>query len=210
MRALLICIICLCISATLWAQNFEGKIVYQLNYKSKTSKFTDKQLATMLGTKQEYYVKGGDYKTINPSVLGEWHLYINQENKYYSKKPDSDLLSWNDGASYNDPVLNSNVTKNAIKVKGYNCDELVLTCKSGVQKYYFSDSLKVDYKLYQKHKYGNYDAYTAQAKALPLKLIIETEYFTLESVAVEIVPQVLSSDIFTLPAGLKVARKPNR
>lgn len=85
-----------------------------------------------------------------------------------------------------------------------------LTCKSGIQKYYFNDSIKVDYKLYEKHKYGNYDVYTAQAKALPLKLLVETEYFTMESIAVEIVPEVLSSDIFTLPDGLKLAKNPGR
>ena len=151
-------------------------------------------------------MKGGNYKIIAPSSLAEWPLYISKDNKLYNKKPGSDVLSWNDGGSYNDPVLNSKVTKNITVVKGYNCDELVLTCKSGVQKYYFSDSIKLDYKLYEKHKYGNYDVYTKQAKALPLKLLIETEYFTMESVAVEIVPQVLSNDIFTLPEGLKLAK----
>lgn len=122
---LLVSIICLFISVHLWAQSFEGKIVYQVRYKSKTSKLTDEQLATMLGTKQIYYVKGGDYKTIAPSSMGEWQLYINHDNKLYNKKPASNVLSWNDGASYNDPVLSSKITKNVTEVKGYNCDELV-------------------------------------------------------------------------------------
>ena len=194
------------ISLSSSAQNFEGKIIYRNTYKSKSSKITNEQLANMLGSMQQYFVKGGDYKSISYGTLGEWQLYINSENRLYNKKPDSEVLLWNDGSIYDDPVLNVKINKNVTEILGYKCDELVMTCKSGVQKYYFSSLLGVNQLLYEKHKYGNYDEYTSQAKALPLKLVIETKMFIMESVATEVYAESLGNEIFTLPADVKTAK----
>lgn len=197
------------ISLSSSAQNFEGKILYSATYKSKSSKITNEQLASMLGTRKQYFVRGGDYKTISNGTLGEWQLYINSENRLYNKKSDSEILEWDDGSVYADPVLKVKVNKNVTEILGYKCDELVLTCKSGVQKYYFSSLLGVNYLLYEKHKYGNYDRYTSKAKALPLKLVIETKMFVMESVATEVHAEPQGNEIFTLPANVKMAKSPS-
>ena len=157
-----------------------------------------------------YYAKGGDYKTESSGTLGEWQLYINLDNKLYNKTPGSNVLSWNNGASYNDRVLSSKITKNAIEVKGYKCHELILNCINGVQTYYYSDSFKIDYKLFEKHKYGNYDIYTEKEKAFPLKLKVENDFYIMEIVAIEIEPQILSSEIFTISGDLKINKKESK
>lgn len=205
-RALIFYLVTL-ISLNSSAQYFEGKIIYNVTYKSKSPQVTNEQLATMLGTRQQYFVKGGDYKTISNGTLGEWQLYIHSENRLYNKEPDSKVLHWNDGSIYDDPVLSAEVNKNVTEILGYKCDELILTCKSGVQKYYFSNLLGVDYLLYEKHKYGNYDKYTSTAKALPLKLVIETKMFIMESVATEVHPQELYKELFVLPPDVKRAKR---
>jgi hypothetical protein len=45
-------------SLTSSAQTFEGKIVYENKYNSKLSNLKDDQLSSMVGTKQEHYIKG--------------------------------------------------------------------------------------------------------------------------------------------------------
>jgi hypothetical protein len=209
MTRVLIFTLSILISLSLSAQEFEGEIIYRATYKSKSPKITNEQLGTMLGTRKRYFVKGGDYKTISNGTLGEWQLYIHSENRLYNKKPDSKVLLWNDGSIYDDPVLAIEINKNVTEILGYKCDELILTCKSGVQKYYFSSLLGVNHLLYEKHKYGNYDEYTSKAKALPLKLVIETKMFIMESVATEVHAGILDNELFTLPADVKMARRPS-
>jgi hypothetical protein len=43
-----------------FAQNFEGKITYSNSYKSKIPNLSDDQLSSIMGTTQEYYIKGGN------------------------------------------------------------------------------------------------------------------------------------------------------
>ena len=107
-----------------------------------------------------------------------------------------------------DEVLGSVLNKGVADVLGYKCDELILTCKSGIQKYYFNSKLSVDTKLYANHKYGNWYDYLSKANALPLKIIIENPQFTMESLAVEIKPMQLDDKLFTLPTDAKTAKSP--
>jgi hypothetical protein len=83
-----------------------------------------------------------------------------------------------------------------------------LTCKSGVQKYYFNSKLSVDTKLFSNHKFGNWFDYLSKSKSLPLKSVVETAEFTLESVATEVNRMQLDSKNFELPSGIKTAKSP--
>lgn len=60
------------ISITVTAQTFEGKIFYSNSYKSKTPQITDQQLGTMMGLKQEYLYKNGNYKTVANGTMVQW------------------------------------------------------------------------------------------------------------------------------------------
>ena len=57
------------ISMTVFGQSFEGKILYTNSYKSKNPKMTDQQWTAMMGSTQEYLIKGGDYKSIVNGTL---------------------------------------------------------------------------------------------------------------------------------------------
>ena len=164
----------ICLFQFLLAQNFEGKIIYHVSYKSKSPALTAEQLGSFIGTQQEYLVKGGNYKTVvaTPAML-QWQLFINSENKLYNKFTNSETLLWNDAGVYADSVLAFQINKGATEVSGYKCDELVLTCKSGLQKYYFNGQFKVDPSLFLKHKYGNWYAYVSKAGALPLNTLLK-------------------------------------
>ena len=189
-------------------QTFEGKIVYKNTYKSKMPNVTDEQLTTMIGSTQEYFIKKGDYKSVANGLLFQWLIYINKDNKLYSKMANSDTLLWNDGAANLDEILKTEVNKGVTEVLGYKCDELVLTCKSGTQKYYFNTKLSVDTKLFVNHKFGNWYDFLSKSNSLPLKSIVDNAQFTLESVATEVKEMKLDKTFFELPAESKTMKNP--
>ena len=160
----------------------------------------------MLGTTHNYFIQGGNYKTVTNGAFAQWQLYINKENRVYNKMISSDTVFWSNAAEHYDEVLSYKLTPNVTTILGYACDELVLNCRSGVHKYYFSSKLKVDTKLFSKHFFGNFYAYLSKANAVPLKSIIEDAGFTMESVATEVRPKKLDPIMFTLPPGAKTAK----
>jgi hypothetical protein len=169
---------------------------------------TDEQFTLMMGSTQEYYIKDGDYKSVTNGNLLQWQIYSNKENKLYSKMANSETLLWNDGAVNSDEISKVEINKAVTEILGYKCDELILTCKSGVQKYYFNTNLSVDPKLFEKHKYGNWFDFVSRAKSLPLKSIIDNTQFTLVSIATEVTPMKLEKTFFELPANSKTMRSP--
>ncbi|TKB96817.1 hypothetical protein [Pedobacter cryophilus] len=193
---------------TTFGQNFEGKIFYSNTYKSKNPQMTDQQWTSIMGSKQEYLIKGGNYKSIANGTLVQWQLYINGDNKLYNKISNSETAFWNDGSLQGDEVLKVELNKNVTEVLGYKCDEVILTCISGVQKYYFNSKLAVDAKLFANHKFGNWFDYLSKSNSLPLKSIIDNAQFTLESVATEIKSLKLDDKEFELPAGIKTDKSP--
>ncbi|MGE6220582.1 hypothetical protein ACQKCH_12200 [Nubsella zeaxanthinifaciens] len=192
--------------ATVYGQNFEGKITYQNSYKSKNPKMTDQLWTSMMGSKQEYLIKGGNYKSIANGTLVQWQLYINKDNKLYSKMSNSEKAFWSDASVQGDKILKTEINKGVTKVLGYKCDEVILTCKSGVQKYYFNSALSVDTKLFANHKFGNWFEYLSKSNSLPLKSVIETAQFTMQSVATEVKPVKLDTKTFELPVGIKTEK----
>lgn len=196
------------ISLLTFAQSFEGKIIYQITYKSKMPSVTDAQFSSMMGNTQNYYIKGGDYKSETNGSFILSQLYINKDNKLYNKFSNSEALLWNDGAVNPDSVISSALNKGVIVILGHKCDELVLTCKSGLQKYYFTSKLPVDSKLYVNHRFGNWYAFLSKANAIPLKMTIDNANFYMEAIATDIKPMTLDAALFTLPAGVETKKSP--
>jgi hypothetical protein len=189
-------------------QVFEGKITYKNEYKSKIPNMPDEQFTAMMGTTLDYYIKDGNYKTTTNGTFLQWQLYINKDNKLYNKMSNSATILWNDGSVNTDEVLKSELNKGVITILGYLCDELILTCKSGVQKYYFNSGLKVNTSLFEKLKFGNWDVIMSKTNGLPLKMIIETPQFSMESLATAVTPMKLEDKMFELPADSKVEKSP--
>lgn len=195
-------------SLCVFGQSFEGEIIYQNKIKSKLPNLSDEQFSAMMGSVQNYFIKGGDYKSETNGTFILWQLYINKDNKLYNKVSNSPAILWNDGAVNSDEVLSAELNRGVAEILGYKCDELILKCKSGTQKYYFSSKLPVDSKLYANHQYGNWFAYLSKANAIPLKMIIDNAQFTLESIATLVKPMQLNAAKFQLPAGVAIAKSP--
>ena len=208
MKKILIIAFAILAVAEVFGQSFEGKITYQNMYKSKLPNVTDQQFTSMMGEKQDYVIKNGDYKSSANGTMFLWQLYVNKDNRIYNKMSNSETILWNDASVNTDSVLKVEINKQAIEILGYKCDEVILTCKSGIQKYYFNSKLKVDISLYKKHLYGNWYDYLKAAKALPLKSIIDTEQFTFTSIATEVKEMKIDEKEFQLPENAKTAKSP--
>jgi hypothetical protein len=208
MKKAIVIIFTVLATINVFGQNFEGKIFYTNSYKSKNPKMTDQQWTSMMGSTQEYLIKGGDYKSIANGTLVQWQIYINKDNKLYNKMSNSETALWNDASIQGDEILKVEVNKGVTEILGYKCDEVILTCKSGVQKYYFNSKLSVDTKLFVNHKFGNWFDYLSKSNSLPLKSIIESAQFTMESVATEVKPMKLDTKTFELPTGTKTEKSP--
>ncbi len=193
---------------TVFGQNFEGKITYSSTYKNKTPQMTDQQWLSMMGDTQEYYIKDGNYKSVTNGTLMQWQLYVGSENKIYSKMSNSETVFWNDGLTNTESIISVELNKNVIEILGYKCDELILTCESGIQKYYFNSTLKVDVSLFENHKFGNWYDFLKESNALPLKMIIDNAQVTMENIATEVKEMKLNEKDFQLPENIKIAKSP--
>jgi len=190
------------------AQLFEGKIIYKNEYKSKVENLSSDQFAILMGNTQEYFLKGGYYKSVTNGTLALWQMYNPEENKLYFKMNNVESIFWNDGAVNADNVVKAEINKNALDVMGQMCDELILTCTNGVQKYYFNTSLQIDWKLFENHKYGNWNEVVSRTKSLPLKAIVENQQFIMTYTSIKIMPMQIDKAIFELPAGIPLVKNP--
>lgn len=205
---LTILILLIAIATPLFAQDFEGKVIYSNIYTSKVPNIPNEQFNAMMGSTQEYIIKEGNYKSTMNGTFVQWQLYIHKDNKLYNKIATTTSILWNDATISTDEVLKAEVNKNVIEVLGRRCDELILTCKSGVQKYYYSTDLKVNPNLFENHKFGNWNEIMARTNALPLRIVMETQQFGLECNAVDIQPMKLDNKLFELPVGSKLEKSP--
>ncbi len=187
------------VSLKVFGQGFEGEIKYQNTYKSKNPTITDDRLTSLMGSTEEYFIKGAAYKTVLNGTLLQWQLYIPAENKLYTKMSNKDSAISNDAAINDDSVISFVLNKAVTVVLGYSCDELILNSKSGIEKYYFSSKLSIDPNDYIKHKLGNWYTYVSMAKSVPLKIEVENPQFSFVYIATEVKPLKLDDAFFRLP-----------
>lgn len=193
----------------IFGQSFEGRITYRNSYKSRNEKISDQQWTTLMGTTQEYLIKGGAYKSLFNGTLVQWQLYKNDENRIYNKLSNSETILWKDAGVNSDSVLKVEQYTAVTEILGYKCDELIFTCQNSVQKYFYSPRLAVDAALYSRHIYMNWSYYLLKTHALPLKSIITSEEFELEQTAVKVSPARLDNAVFQLPEGTKATKNPS-
>lgn len=197
----IVLILSLVVSLSTQAQNFEGKIIYKNSHKSRVTAYSDAQIDIALGDKQEYYIKGNNYKSLFNGNYIKSHLYIGKENHAYTQYAQSDTLYIEDCGINSDSVISFEIMENQDTIMNIVCDMLVIKTKSGgTSKYFFNANYcEVNPEIFNRHKYGNWYFAISKMKALPLKSIIETPEFTLIVTAQEIIQMKLKEDIFILP-----------
>lgn len=206
MRSLFSIVMILLLGLPVCGQTFEGKIVYHYTFKSKLPKINDDQLTLLMGSRQEYFIKGGNYKTVSNGTSFLWQIYINKENRLYNKLSHSQAILWYDGGTVDNPLTDVVHNKGAVEILGYECDELILRSKNQTESYYFNAKFGVDAALYSKHLLGHWYDYLKVAKALPLKIIIDNQQFTATGTATEIKAVKLIDKDFQIPPNVKTEK----
>ena len=124
--------------------------------------------------------------------------YDYKTNRIYNRTPKTDTLYWFDASTNTDEVTSYEIRKNAGKVLGNNCDAIIMKTRTCTTTIFYSPKYKVDSTLYTRHHYSNWTFYVSKTGALPLKTIIETGQFKMESTATEIKKLQLSDDYFKI------------
>ncbi len=187
------------------SQDFEGMIVYSVNYESKSSEVTSDQLNSLMGTKQWYAVKGGNYKSVFNGNFIKLQIYRSDENRNYSLTAKSDILYYEDYSENKDKALSFEMKKNKDTIMGVPCDLIIVKAEKSKTSYYFNSSYKVNPELFKGHNYGNWYYMVSKTKALPLKTVMETEQFIMTSIATEVKPMQLNDNVFEIQNKDKIA-----
>lgn len=198
----------LLLSVSVFAQNFEGEIIYNISYKSSTPQLKTEQLSAMMGNMQTYSYKNGNYKSVFNGQVVQWMMYAKAENRIYSKMSTASTIYWNDASLNDDTVISAKLNEGVVEILGYKCDEILLECKMGMQKFYFNSKLAVDPALFVNHKLGNWYDFVSRSKALPLKMEINNGQFEIISVATKVTPKKLENSLFALPTDAKIEKSP--
>ena len=153
---------------------------------------------------ENFYYKNGNYKYSVP-IHQTWTIYKTNENKIYTKNKKGKLYS-NDANLNKDSITNITINKSALKVLGFDCDELIIESPGSIQKYYYSSKLSIDPMFYKNHDYGNLNTITSITKSIPLKtlFIIENQGLILESIAIKINSRKIEDEIFLIPNDIEL------
>lgn len=207
-RIIFIAIYILSIS-TSFGQNFEGKIIYSNTCISNIPQITSESLSSLIGSKQKFIIKEGNYKSITNGTFFDWQLYINTSGKFYSKVTSSETTNCIDDKKQHkeDEVISLKLNKNVTKILDYNCDELIVKYNRKVEKYYFNSGIIINTKIFKNNKFQNWYGYFLRANVFPLKMITETFALTFESIATEIIPLKIEDKTFELPKGIIIEEK---
>lgn len=196
-----------CLNFSLYSQdyNFEGKSVYKINYESKSPQVSSDQLNSLMGTKQIYSIKGGNYKSLFNGVFLKFQIYRNDENRIYNLTAKSDTLYYEDYSKNIDKALSYEIKKNQDTIMGLPCDLIIVKAEKSKILVYFNSNYTVNPELFKEHNYGNWYYIISKTKALPLKTVTETEQFIMTSIATEITPMKLENNVFEIQNKDKVA-----
>lgn len=192
------------VSAT--AQNFEGKISYSNIYQSKVANLKSEQLSEMMGSKQDYYIKGMKYKSILNGAFLKMQLYNPKQNKSYTLTGKNDTLYWEDCSINNEEAIKYELQKNKDTILGIPCDLMIIEAKSSKTYYYYNSKYAVNPELFKEHNYGNWYLILSKTKSLPLKTVYETDQFIMTGTATEIKAMKLEDAFFTMPYKNKIAK----
>lgn len=199
-RAIILFLLVTLLNSNAFSQYFEGKVVYNNSFESKMKGVTDAQLTSLVGSKQEYYIKDGHYKSIMNGQAIVMQMYDWVSNRIYNKTPNSDTLYWFNASINTDNLISHEINNNVETILGNTCNVLIIKTKSGTANFYFSEKYKLDSNKFSKHDYGNWAFFIKKAGALPLKIIVENDSFKMTSTAVEITPTKLKEDFFAIDA----------
>ena len=182
-------------------ESFEGIIQYRNMFKSKVDSISNEALLKAYGEQTKYLLsKDGDYINLFKGSYITIQLYKKDELKLYT------LLTKRDTIFYND-VRQELGTLKELSIKsvkeesilGYPCKIRKFELNDIKYTYYYSDDIYVDKSLFNDHNFGKWNEIIEITKSIPLKVIIENNIFTMESIATSVKKGKVDKRLFNLP-----------
>jgi len=197
MKATFFIILCLILTPC-FAQQFEGKIVFQNSFQSKSGDTPNEYLNQLFGTTHNYQVKNGNYKLSGNGKLLQWQIYVVQGNKLFTKLAAGDKLGIKDLGKEVEKVKNVKVNRKSTEILNYICDEFIIHCKNSTHRYFIDSSLNLNPEIFNTSKFNHQLAFLLKNQILPLKMVIEDEMSICESIAIEIKEEKIDENIFVV------------
>ena len=186
---------------------FEGEIDYDVSYESHQNGLSIAQLELMYGVKEQFFISGGRYKTMTDGQVIEMQLYDPGLNRVYTKLAESDTLIFFEGAINRDSIRDFSIQPNADTVLGHSCQSVTFKSLSGTSTFFYSEDFPLDAGKFRAQQFANWAFYCEKAHAVPLKMVVRNEQWTMTAVATEIRPFRIDSSFFQTPGAVMIPGK---
>lgn len=181
---------------------FSGKVTYKDSYESKMSNVSSSAFENFMGTKREFYLQGAFYKDIHYGEFESVMLYCGDVNRLYSYNIGADTIFWMDALGDTlSKISNFKIEESNERILGLKCKKLTIHSRLGTSIYFFSDLYPINPTDFKSHNLNFWNFYTANCKAIPLKIIYENKDIILTSTAISIDQGKLDSELFKIPQG---------
>ncbi len=184
---------------------FTGKIIYKFSYTDLKGNDITEKVAPILGLEQYYFINSKNYKAHDGK--NNWvQLYNSETNTYYYFGKDKTAKKYDGAQASSKKFVVTKLNKKEI-VAGYNCQCIQVDTDNETIIYYFSPNVRIDYPIFSKHNFGEWNKYLqATNGALSLKFVLTDHKngFIWTSTATEITKQNLTDKDFLLPSDVIV------
>lgn len=200
MKKSLLITIALIHSILMYAQDFEGIIVYKTSYQIKDSSYSLESLRSIGGTKTTTYLKNGFYKEISDSKFMSYHLFrYDKKAIFFKHQMDDDTLRVQSIKAKNPGPFRYEVVQNSDTIMGVLCDKLIFWDRNGKKTYYYSKDYSLNPRFYRKFTASHKNKIQKITGAMYLKIKIEFDGFNVIHTAHKIDRQKLPAGTFDLP-----------
>lgn len=182
---------------------FSGKVSYVESYVSNDPNLSVADVENLLGTKRDFYIQGQFYKSVSFGNTNRTLLYRGDENRIYRFEGEGDTVYWKQAVAIDSlsNTIDISVEASDEIVLGLKCRKIKFISRSVVTTYYFNKRYGIDPEAFRNHKLESWDLYTRVARAVPLKIVLQTPKLTVSSTAVKIEGLDLADSVFERPPG---------
>lgn len=180
----------------LYAQYFEGKIVYNQVYQSRNPEISAEMLSDFVGDKHEYFISGAKYASLVNGAVRSNSFYNSRDGRIYKFYPNGDSLVISEASQQIPSLVDAYLIDDREKVLSWDCNAIRIKTSLSEITYFYSSKHKINSELFKDHKYGNWDAYTKLTGSLPLKYVMVFPEFTITGTAVSVEEMDLPDSFF--------------
>lgn len=193
---------------SIFSQDFEGIIEYEINFMPKSTDYSIEFMEKELGKKATTYIKNGFYKELTNSKFMSYQLFRYDKDKiYYKHDISGDTLFFSSTIEKKPYKFEYKIEKKADTVLNIICDRLTYTDNYGTKIYYYSSEYSLNPKYYKNFTINNKYEILKLMKSVYLKLVMEYDFFNIEIIATDIKRKKLENETFKIPEGKVLTEK---